>query len=247
MYFATPVDELFNELSDLFDKYHAIREDKISILRSREPEIIKAYVGPLYKDSGFFHYVSDKSNASKVNKEVILSNQNFIDVTRDKILYQELLMDFENATGLTFNIDDKSNEGVIAQEKFYNYLRKNNIDGIELVNSKNETQFVKFSPLVKVEFSDTELDDFDINPTAGVLEPTNQRFAASRLESMNWYGATELDKLYESYTPEEINQMLEEDEESAKNTFNNLLYPDEFINDIFVNDLAVNDQIRKCK
>jgi len=238
-YIATPNDVLFDELQQLFDIKHAVREDQLAIVTNRNPELFNGFSGYRYNDSGFFHYSLNSELVGNNGKRVLISNDGFLIQKKDKFLFDNLVKDFEGLTGYEFKIDDLTAYGKEMHIKFFDFVSREGLKGLEIVDSKGSTHFIKFENDIEVLETEEEIDEL----VDDVSLPINK----SSLESKGWYDNIDTDRIYESYTPEEVNQLIQEDETKAIKTFNNLLYPDEFNNDIFVDSRSVNDQIRKCK
>ena len=246
-YKATPVDELFEKLDELYDIKHARQEDQIRTVLDRKPESRTAYIGARYKDTEVMHMVQDKTQASKVNKLAKIQTRGFLNQRTDDVLYDNLVREFKTRTGRTFSINATTSAGLDLQVKFYEFVSKKGIKGMEVYDSENNLHLISFGFSPELQYSDTELsENIERDETSTMLE-TVEEPVKSVLEDKNWYHPKELESIYEIYSPAEVNKMMDENSQDATDVFNKLLYPDEFNNDIFVSDREVNDQVRKCK
>ena len=246
-YKATPVDELFKTLDELYDKKDAAEQDLVQDIFNRKAVNKSVYIGTRYKGSDVRHYVSNDGQASTLNKKAQLSNQGFLNQNIDSVLYENLQQEFKKRTGKVFNINDITTQGMETQKSFYNLVRKTGVKGVEVVDSNGNLHVVDFMDTPVNEYSNTELDDAIVrNELTTTIEEVVED-TMSPLEMNEGYSSQEAERIGEVYSQEQINQMLEENKEDALKTFNDLLYPNEFNNDIFVSDREVNEQIRKCK
>lgn len=246
--FATPVDELFDELDRLLIEKEDSQVNQIREVLTREPRKRIAYVGARYSDYTGNYYVEEGPSKSKVNRKVRIDNKGFLNSVKDAQLLENLVADFKAETGHTFNINDKSTNASRYHQKFFSRLAEKGMRGIEIMDSNNRMHYITFPKVETLEYSDSELNtDYQKSDVTTRIEPVAESTVRSQLDRFKWYYQTELDQIYDTYSPEQVNEMLKEDKEGAINTFNELLYPNEFKNDIFVSNQETNDQIRKCK
>ena len=177
-----------------------------------------------------------------------MSNKGFLNQNKDKNLYNRLVSEYQIRSGKTFDINNNTKSGAVSQLGFYNFVASKGLLGVELVDSRGDIHMVKFEPQTTIEFSDTEINtDTFTEEFTGEEIPVDAPTKRSVLEDMNWFNQSELDDLYRTYSAAEINQFMEDNVTDAKKVFTDLLYPNEFKNDIFVSDRDVNYQIKKCK
>tara|TARA_R110001592_G_scaffold148167_3_gene372882 strand:+ start:2740 stop:3717 length:978 start_codon:yes stop_codon:yes gene_type:complete len=245
---AVPVESFFKELDLIVDEYDIIEEDAIAIVADRVSEPIVVNKGNKYKGSNVRHYTTSKPYSSKVNIQTRMSNKGFLNQNKDKNLYNRLVSEYQIRSGKTFDINNNTKSGAVSQLGFYNFVASKGLLGVELVDSRGDIHMVKFEPQTTIEFSDTEINtDTFTEEFTGEEIPVDAPTKRSVLEDMNWFNQSELDDLYRTYSAAEINQFMEDNVTDAKKVFTDLLYPNEFKNDIFVSDRDVNYQIKKCK
>jgi hypothetical protein len=244
--YATPVDQLFETLDELHAQKTISNVDAIRNILTREPKSRIAYIGTKYPNYQGSHFI--ESAEFKGALKVKLSNKGFISNTNDQVLFDRMVADYKAETGYEFDINHNSNDAQVHHEKFYKRMSEKGIKGLELIDSKNQMHYVTFPKIKQLEDSYSELDEVStLNEITGRVEPVSEDVSRSQLDAFNWYYQPELDQIYDTYSPEQVNEMLEENKEGAIETFNKLLYPNEFKNDTFVSHDIVNDQIRNCK
>jgi hypothetical protein len=243
--YATPVDTLFETLDELHAEKTISNIDAIRNILTREPKSRTAYVGMKYPNYQGSHF---SETGFKGAIKVQINNQGFISNSNDQVLFDRMVADYKSQTGYKFDISHNSNDAQVHHERFYKMLSEKGIKGVEVLDSSNQMHYVTFPKITQLEESYSELEqDSTMNEITGRVEPVSEDTSRSQLDSFNWYYQPELDKIYDTYTPEQVNEMLEENKENAIETFNKLLYPNEFKNDTFVSHDIVNDQIRNCK
>jgi hypothetical protein len=247
-YLATPVDDFFTTLDELYNIRNTNFVDFIRKILSRKQEPRIAYIGKHFKGTNANHFTQNEMQTVSVKKKVSINTTGFLNQVTDKAFFDKLVADFELRKGVKFNINDKSALGRINQEKFFAFLAKYRLKGIELYDSGNNLQLIAFNYPVSLDVENNILEDiptsFNITTT---ISPTTEPIIRSVIEKPGGYYISEANRIYEVYSPEVVNQMMEENSENAKLIFNTLIYPNEFKNDIFVTDSEVNDHIRKCK
>lgn len=249
-YIAEPVDELFNELNKLVDTKNEIDKSTIEIIKNREPESKIVYIGNKYKNSNVFHFSESLSAASKINERARVSNKGFLLESKDERLLYDLINEFYTRTGKTFDINNKTEVGLESQKRFYKLMDNKGIKGLQISDLNGNLHLIKFSFPKEIVSSDTTLD-LKTEPLVDEIDTDlyeeDPGMAKSTLDQKHWFLKSDLDKLYKKYTPSEINDMLLQDEEVAKETLIKALYPNEFINDRYIPNRDVNDQIKNCK
>jgi hypothetical protein len=240
--YATPVDELFEELDLLHEKKNILEADALRVIFTRTPKTRIAYVGPNYSSGYGNHYVSNQSIASKVDTKVQFKNKDFLNSIEDDVLYDKIVKEFKANTGYSFDISKKTAHDLEMHQKFFKLLASKGLKGVELTDNNNDTHFISLPAIESGSQIEMPQTDIDTN-----VEEVSGYVVKSQLEKFKWFHQNELDKIYDKYSPEQVNTMLEENQQDAIDVFTQMLYPNEFKNDIFVTTQDVNDQIRKCK
>jgi hypothetical protein len=245
---AVPVEEFFEKLDVLVERHNIVEKDAVAIIQDRISEPIVVNVGNKYTSSPIKHFTTSKPYSSKKDTQVRIRTKGFLNQTTDRVFYNRLVSEYEAVSGIVFNINNNTKSGNDQQLGFYKFLTNKGLLGLEVLDSRGDSHMIKFDSQIELKFSDTEVDTEVVSESlTDELVPVDKPVGRSVLESMNWFEQSELDALYRTYSPAEINQFVKEDIINAEKVFTDLLYPNEFKNDIFVSDEDVNYQIKKCK
>jgi len=242
---AVPVEDLFVKLDELYVIKTKEQEDQIEDVLNRTPENRIINIGFRHHDLDVNHYTETKSETSNVNKQVRISNKGFLNQKKDVNLYENLVKEYKLKTGYEYNVNKLSFSALDNQKKFYDFVKKKGIKGVEVYNSAGDLQMISFKQptLVEVEVDNGEM--LKLKDT--VTTQTSTEPVKTALETKEKYNTEEAQEILETYTIEQVNQMLEENREGAIEIFNKLLYGEQLKTDTFVSDKDVNEQINKCK
>jgi hypothetical protein len=242
---AVPVEDLFVKLDELYVIKTKEQEDQIEDVLNRTPENRIINIGFRHHDLDVNHYTETKSETSNVNKQVRISNKGFLNQKKDVNLYENLVKEYKLKTGYEYNVNKLSFSALDNQKKFYDFVKKKGIKGVEVYNSAGDLQMISFKQptLVEVEVDNGEM----LKLKETVTTQTSTEPVKTALETKEKYNTEEAHEILETYNIEQVNQMLEENREGAIEIFNKLLYGEQLKTDTFVSDQDVNEQINKCK
>jgi hypothetical protein len=203
-------------------------------------------IGFRHSNENVNHYTETKSEAVNENKKVQISNKGFVNQKEDPNLYDNLVKEFKFKTGYEYNVNSVSFENLKNQQKFYDFAQAKGLKGMEVYNSRGELQMIEFN---QPEFVETEIDNGEMLKPNGPTSVTQTATEPIRtvLETKEKYNTKDANTILETYTLEQVNEMLEKDREGAIEIFNKLLYGDNLKTDTFVSDRDVNQQVNKCK
>jgi len=242
---AVPVEDLFVKLDELYVIKTKEQEDQIEDVLNRTPENRIINIGFRHHDLDVNHYTETKSETSNVNKQVRISNKGFLNQKEDVNLYENLVKEYKLKTGYEYNVNKLSFSALDNQKKFYDFVQKKGIKGIEVYDSAGDLQMISFKQPTLVE---EEVDNGEmLKLKETVTTQTSTEPVKTALETKEKYNTEEAHEILETYTIEQVNQMLEENREGAIEIFNKLLYGEQLKTDTFVSDQDVNEQINKCK
>lgn len=243
---AVPVDELFEKLDELHKDKTEKEEQQIESVLNREPINRVLNIGFRHSNENVNHYTETKSEAVNENKKVQISNKGFVNQKEDPNLYDNLVKEFKFKTGYEYNVNSVSFENLKNQQKFYDFAQAKGLKGMEVYNSRGELQMIEFN---QPEFVKTEIDNGEMLKPNGPTSVTQTATEPIRtvLETKEKYNTKDANTILETYTLEQVNEMLEKDREGAIEIFNKLLYGDNLKTDTFVSDRDVNQQVNKCK
>lgn len=239
---AVPVDHLFEKLDVLIGEKSKEQIIKIHEIRNRDGVNRTLKLGFRHSGTDVQHYTEVESELINPN-DATISNKGFLNQKTDSGLYNDLKNEYTLAGSYDYNINSASFTELDKQKKFYDFLKKKGLKGLEVYTSKGELQIIKFNQVESSEQSQEELLKLK-SPTLTVSEDQVQK---SSLETTESYSAEEASKILSVYSLEDVNKMLEEDHSKAIDTFGKLLYDNQLKTDIFVSNRDVNDQIKNCK
>ena len=241
---AVPVEELFEKLDEIIAEKET--KEKILLENVKNRPAVNRIVTKGFRnaDTGIIHFTESSSESVNVNKKAKVSNKGFLNQNEDATLYNKLVSEYKINTGYEYNINSASFESLKNQKKFYDFLKKKGLAGIEVYNTQGELQMLSFNQ--------PTVEEVDEAPKLKLKQSERKEEIAEGevktiLETKEKYYPEEAKKILETYSLSEVNEMLDKDRDGAIKIFGKLLYGERLKSDTFVTDKDVNDQLNKCK
>lgn len=240
---ALPSEELFKKLDELHVIKTKEKEVQIMDVLNRVPISRTLNIGYRHNDTGVTHYTETNSQFESLpDRKAQVTNEGFINEKTDKNLYDNLVKEFKRKTGYNYNVNKVSYTALDMQKKFYDFLQQEGIKGLEVYNSKGDIEMFSFNQPQAQETIEPMLDLKESKVQDEIIEEPK-----TILETDIGYETNEVDEILETYTLEQVNEMISKDKQKAIDIFDKLIYGEQLKTDIFATDEAVREQINKCK
>jgi hypothetical protein len=242
---ALPSEELFEKLDELHKIKTKEKDDQIMDVLNRTPVNRVLNVGYRHKDTGVSHFTETNSDSpSYKDRKAQVSNDGYLNEKTDANLYDSLVKEFKRKNGYQYNVNKASFSEQDSQKKFYDFLMKEGLEGIEVYNSRGEMEMFSFGQPEVVEVEQEPMLKLKEDVVEEELITEDPK---TKLETELGYVSAEAHEILETYSLEQVNDMISKDKANALEIFDKLLYGEQLKTDIFATDQQVKEQINKCK